>query len=442
MSDSPVEQVQIHGRTPPAPLSLSGHALTFGLAAALATWTAAFLAYAISNQAPGELVGPLLLAVLAAGAFFAGRLDPSGRGWQGGLLVAALASALNLMILGSLLVRETSAPPLAPLAVFLAASLALGALAGRIGRRHAPSRDWLSPLAWTVAASVFALLILGGSVTSTGSGMAVPDWPTSQGFSMFLFPLERMHERGIFLEHSHRLAGSFVGLASLALAVYVLAAEKRTWIKALAAATFVLVCVQGILGGQRVVMDQRTLGMIHGVGGQVVLALVVAIAVYTGEPWRRIDPAAGSRSGRRLSTGLFHALLLQLVLGAAYRHLGHAHVIYTHAAFAIVVLVFALAAGSWALRLAPAAGAHAQRPLRLAGAAMLVAVAFQFTIGWIALFAAIARDDRPAGAASPAWESLVATAHQANGALVLALAVVLMLLMRRAARLARAHPAD
>ena len=33
----------------------------------------------------------------------------------------------------------------------------------------------------TVAVSVFLLLVAGALVTSTGSGLAVPDWPLSYG---------------------------------------------------------------------------------------------------------------------------------------------------------------------------------------------------------------------------------------------------------------------
>jgi len=62
------------------------------------------------------------------------------------------------------------------------------------------------------------LIIVGGLVTNTGSALAVPDWPTTFGHNMFLFPWSRMIG-GIFYEHAHRLIGSGVGLLTMALAI-------------------------------------------------------------------------------------------------------------------------------------------------------------------------------------------------------------------------------
>ena len=42
----------------------------------------------------------------------------------------------------------------------------------------------------TVVAT-FILILLGGLVTSTDSGLAVPDWPTTFGYNMFLYPLSK-----------------------------------------------------------------------------------------------------------------------------------------------------------------------------------------------------------------------------------------------------------
>ena len=43
-----------------------------------------------------------------------------------------------------------------------------------------------------VAASTAILILAGGLVTSTGSGLSVPDWPTTYGWFMFTFPLDKM----------------------------------------------------------------------------------------------------------------------------------------------------------------------------------------------------------------------------------------------------------
>src|SRR5947208_7734114 len=69
----------------------------------------------------------------------------------------------------------------------------------------------LSRFAFVTAAATVALIGLGGLVTSHEAGLAVPDWPTSYGYNMFLFPISKWIG-GIFYEHTHRLVASGVGL--------------------------------------------------------------------------------------------------------------------------------------------------------------------------------------------------------------------------------------
>src|SRR3990167_830049 len=76
----------------------------------------------------------------------------------------------------------------------------------------------MNRLALLTLAATFLLILFGGLVTNTGAGLAVPDWPTTFGYNMFLYPWSSM-VGGIFYEHSHRLIGSVVGLLTLALAV-------------------------------------------------------------------------------------------------------------------------------------------------------------------------------------------------------------------------------
>ena len=63
------------------------------------------------------------------------------------------------------------------------------------------------------------LIFVGGLVTSTESGLSVPDWPTTYGWNMFAFPVSKW-VGGIFYEHSHRLVASFVGFLTLILAFW------------------------------------------------------------------------------------------------------------------------------------------------------------------------------------------------------------------------------
>ncbi len=70
------------------------------------------------------------------------------------------------------------------------------------------------------------LLAAGGMVTSTDSGLAVPDWPNTYGHFMFSFPLEKM-VGGIFYEHGHRMIASIVGMLTIVLAVWTWRVDPR-----------------------------------------------------------------------------------------------------------------------------------------------------------------------------------------------------------------------
>src|ERR1700693_6482312 len=97
------------------------------------------------------------------------------------------------------------------------------------------------------AASVLLLICSGGLVTSHGAGMAVPDWPNSFGYNMFLFPLSRW-VGGVFFEHTHRLIASLVGLLTIGLCVLTLIVEKRRWGKWLAGFALFAVVRPGNVG--------------------------------------------------------------------------------------------------------------------------------------------------------------------------------------------------
>src|SRR5436189_3415338 len=107
---------------------------------------------------------------------------------------------------------------------------------------------WLDRFAWLTAGATFLLLGLGGLVTSHEAGMAVPDWPTSYGYNMFLFPFAKWwHSGNVFYEHSHRLFASGVGLLTTVLAVWLWLKESRTWVRWLGIAAFLGVVLQGVL---------------------------------------------------------------------------------------------------------------------------------------------------------------------------------------------------
>jgi cytochrome c oxidase assembly protein subunit 15 len=432
--------------SPPIPRP-AGPILTGGFATAVAMW----LLWLVTNLPgfapagqdsasggvfPPGLTGGLMLVVLALGCFRTGRY---GRGWLVGLGTGAVAGLLNLLILGSLVAGAGEAEPasgmggLTPHAAlwasgFLALCLALGAAAGSLGGvRPAPPRprDWLVRFGVVAGLATAPLLILGGAVTSADAGLAVPDWPGTYGANMFLYPIGLMTDHRIFLEHSHRLFGALVGLTTIAFAVQVALSRRGGGLTAWAAGLVVLVIVQGVAGGMRVERASVLLGLLHGVTAQIFLGLLVAlVATLAGSP----GPSGLTRT-RALVLGA--ALLVQLTLGAAYRHLSHApapspgmmHILWTHIAFALIVVWLAMAAGARLRRSEP-------RHSRKLGKTMIHSVSAQLMLGIGALAAVMFAPGRATPTAEqlaeaespPLLAAAVTLAHQANGALLLALA--------------------
>src|SRR4029434_4883167 len=99
-------------------------------------------------------------------------------------------------------------------------------------------------LAVVTVAATFLLIIFGGLVTNTGAALAVPDWPTTFGHNMFLYPWSAM-VGGIFYEHSHRLLGALVGVLTLGLAAVLWPAGGRLRLAGLVALAIVI--VQGVV---------------------------------------------------------------------------------------------------------------------------------------------------------------------------------------------------
>lgn len=155
--------------------------------------------------------------------------------------------------------------------------------------------------------------------------MAVPDWPNSFGYNMFLFPVSRWIG-GVFFEHAHRLIASGVGLLTLVLCGLAFATEGRRWVKTLAGVAVIAVIVQGVLGGLRVTEHNPVLGLFHGCLAQGFFSLVAVIALVTSRFWRALtrgEPDLGDPRFvrfRRWTLIITAMVFIQLVLGAAMRH--------------------------------------------------------------------------------------------------------------------------
>ncbi len=175
------------------------------------------------------------------------------------------------------------------------------------------------------------LLYAGGFTTSIRAGMAFLDWPLSNGS---INPEGWLENEDMLAEHSHRLLGFVMGLLSIGLCVaaYVLKAPPAA--KKLSIAILLLVIVQGLLGGLRVLLDQlnlnidhnlyaQTFAVAHATLAQVFLCLLVSFAVINSRSW--IERSAGfSQEPSKLlgNLGLIACLtiVLQLIIGAIMRH--------------------------------------------------------------------------------------------------------------------------
>lgn len=181
---------------------------------------------------------------------------------------------------------------------------------------------WLHRYAKFVSASTVLLIVAGGLVTSTGSGLAVPDWPTSYGWSMFTFPMKNM-VGGIFYEHGHRLIASSVGFFTIVLAIWLWLAEPRRWVRGLGFAALGAVVLQGVLGGMTVLFFLPTaISTAHAGLAQIFFCLTVAIALVTSPGWSSA-PRNGSVDDpmlRRMAAATTALVYTQVLVGATMRH--------------------------------------------------------------------------------------------------------------------------
>jgi cytochrome c oxidase assembly protein subunit 15 len=174
------------------------------------------------------------------------------------------------------------------------------------------------------AASTAVLIFAGGLVTSTGSGLSVPDWPNSYGWTMFTFPIENW-VGGIFYEHTHRLIASTVGFLILVLAFWLWRAEPRRWVRRLGFVALGAVITQGMLGGITVLWYlPDPISIAHASLAQIVFCLTTTIALVTSPGWReryaRRGPAPDDRTLQRVARVTLAVIYVQIVVGATMRH--------------------------------------------------------------------------------------------------------------------------
>src|SRR5574337_1073399 len=206
---------------------------------------------------------------------------------------------------------------------------------------------WPHRFALVTAASTLVLIFVGGLVTNTGAGLAVPDWPTTFGYNMFFFPWSQM-VGGVFYEHSHRLIGSIVGLLTLALAFVLWVKEPTRVLRWLGVAAVGAVIIQGVLGGLRVILISTgsELAVIHGLLAQAFFALTVGLVVCTSQEWKykpRQVVIADAGTIKRLCLQTTGVVYLQIFLGGMLTHIGDWFLVHLLCAALIAIHVWRLA---------------------------------------------------------------------------------------------------
>src|SRR5262245_20555637 len=176
---------------------------------------------------------------------------------------------------------------------------------------------WRHRFARLTVGATLMLVFAGGLVTSTGSGLAVPDWPLSYG--MLMPPMVG----GILYEHGHRMVATTVGFLTLVLAIWTARTDPRRSARSLAWAALAIVIAQGILGGLTVLFLLPTpVSVAHACLAQAFFCVVVALAYSSSGEWHAAVPTeidmTGATSAAAVAAGLVFA---QLALGALMRHL-------------------------------------------------------------------------------------------------------------------------
>ena len=206
--------------------------------------------------------------------------------------------------------------------------------------KDAPNR-WLHRLAILLACLTVVLLMAGALVTSNEAGDSVPDWPLS--FGRWLIRSNNF-VANVRYEYSHRFIAGIVGVTTLILAVWAYFGERRGWMRRLGLVAFAGVVAQAVIGGMRVWFPENKalIAVPHALVAQSFFAVVVSIGVFTSRSWWSAHKTEIDDKGaplRALTGATVLAVLIQLVLGAGFRHQAFGIVPHIVGAVCVTVLI-------------------------------------------------------------------------------------------------------
>lgn len=258
----------------------------------------------------------------------------------------------------------------------------------------------------------FLLVIAGGLVTSTKSGLAVPDWPLSYG--QVMPPMVG----GIRYEHSHRLVASLVGFMTLILTFWIGCSEKRAWLRRAGIVAFFMVVMQGILGGLTVLyLLPAPISIAHACLAQTFFVFTVCLAYFVSKEWTNPKPLKLEESKVSILKNFLiiavALIYLQLILGASFRHTGNRYLLIPHIIGAFLVLIQLVGTLVAVLKNLEGEKRFTQ-PAVFSG----ILVLFQLFLGLGAFIFVVSL--KSIDIEMPFWHVFFITAHQTIGALLLA----------------------
>ena len=302
---------------------------------------------------------------------------------------------------------------------------------------------WLHRCAWVLACATFPLIWVGGLVTTTDAGMAFRDWMTSDG-TFFLFYDWLSSAGDKFVEHGHRLLAALAGFLSIALVFVAWRHEPRSWVQKFSLVLLAGVILQGVLGGMRVVLDERLLALIHGCTGPLFFSLCVGMVVVTSRWWHEASSLEDKPKGHRvfrLAIVCTVLAYLQLVVGAVVRHSPYLTseaagsifqiAVYFHLFLALMIMVHVFLLAFWSL------GGGLQR---WSSVALMLLIGAQVALGlgtWLVKYGMPAWASSLFGEmtfvnhANDSIQSTVITSHVAVGSLILVTSLAVALRMAR-----------
>jgi cytochrome c oxidase assembly protein subunit 15 len=192
------------------------------------------------------------------------------------------------------------------------------------------NHPWLHRYAAFVAFCTFLLIIAGALVTGNDAGLSVPDWPTSFG----TFRMPRM-VGGIMYEHGHRMMAGTVGILTIILAIWLWRQDSRRWVRWVGFAAVMAVLAQAALGGITVLWYLPVaISTAHATLGQIFFCLTASLAFFTNAHWHwdenKLEDTS-TPSFQHLTMITTGVILVQLILGAVYRHANEGVIDQVHA---------------------------------------------------------------------------------------------------------------